>query len=69
MGEIMLGLIKLNDFAITLKNRTELDDKIIQGISQDINQSIFQPIMNILPKTSKSFTDNDNVVDLKKTFK
>jgi len=47
-GEVMLGIIKLNEFANTLAKRLEIDPVLAQKKAQDIKQAIFQPIITLL---------------------
>lgn len=50
-GEVMLGIIKLNDFANTLAKRLEINPILAEKKAQDIKQAIFQPIIALLVQT------------------
>lgn len=52
-GEIMLGIIELNEFSNILKKRLEIDQATAEKIAQDINKQIFQPVMASLTKVQQ----------------
>lgn len=80
-GEVMLGIIKLNEFANTLSKRLEIDPVLAEKKAQDIKQAIFEPIITLLnmafeqasekpiPKpivpTPPTPPKKENIVDLK----
>jgi len=85
VGETLLGIINLSDFASILAKRLEIDQAKAEKIYQEINLEIFRPIMAYLPKqsqpigpkptpppnipTQKPQPAAENIVDLKNIFK
>jgi len=70
--EVMIGIIKLNEFANVLKSRLETDQATAEKLVQGIKQEIFQPVMTALIEVQQeSFQEappkskDQNVVDLK----
>lgn len=49
-GEVLLGIIKLNELIKTLTKRLEIDSAIAEKQARDIKEAIFQPVINTLNK-------------------
>lgn len=49
-GEVMLGIVNLNEFADVFQKRLEIEQAMAEKIAQDIKQEVFLPVMESLNK-------------------